>query len=574
MRETLHKVWALFTPIEQRKAIGMLMLIICMAVLETVGVLSITPFLSVLARPEIVQENQWLRSIYERFEFRSLSEFMTTLGVATIAIVVGTSIFKTLTFHYVGRFVHMQRQSLGVRLLSIYLHQPYEFFLTRNSSELAKNVHLEVEQVIFQLLQPLSMLIAQGAVAVAMMILVFAYDPWMATCIATTIGVLYASIYILVRKRLARIGKIRVEEDTRRYQSCNEALSSIKDVKVNHAADAYLKIYAKSSHEFSRHSATAETLSQSPLYIVEAVGYSGLIIIALILLWKTGDSTHILPTLGLYGFAAYRLLPAAQIMYRGFARLKFSSASLELLHADLKLKKESSPLSEYIFPELKKGISISNVNYAYPSLRNKNIIENINLFIPARKTTRISGKSGSGKSTLMDIILGLLKPQSGSIQIDDVTLSEENAKAWQLSVGYVPQAIYITNATIAENIAFGIPRKNIDMHAVEVAAKMAQIHDFVASELPEKYNSILGEQGIRLSGGQRQRIGIARALYKNPSVILFDEATSALDQETEKYLNDALFEISKEKTIIIITHNEEHQSRYHKIINIQNSNHL
>lgn len=568
MRQTLHKVWTLFTPPEQRKAIGMLLLIICMAVLETVGVLSITPFLSVLARPGIVQENPWLRSIYERFEFSSLSEFMSALGMVTIAIVVGTSIFKTLTFHYVGRFVHMQRQSLGVRLLSIYLHQPYEFFLTRNSSELAKNVHLEVEQVIFQLLQPLSMLIAQGAVAIAMMILVFTYDPWMATCILATIGALYAFIYILVRKRLARIGKIRIEEDTRRYQSCNEALTGIKDVKVNHAADAYLKIYAKSSHEFSRHSATAETLSQSPLYIVEAVGYSGLIIIALILLWKTGDSTHILPTLGLYGFAAYRLLPAAQIMYRGFARLKFSSASLELIHADLNLKKEGSKISDSTFPELKKGILINNVSYAYPLLKNKNIIENINLFIPAKKTTRISGKSGSGKSTLMDIILGLLKPQSGLIQIDDVILSDENTKAWQLSVGYVPQTIYITNTTIAENIAFGISRNNIDMHAVEFAAKMAQIHDFIVSELPEKYNSTLGEQGIRLSGGQRQRIGIARALYKNPSVILFDEATSALDQETEKYLNDALFEISKEKTIIIITHNEEQPSRYHNVINI------
>lgn len=568
MRQTLHKVWTLFTPPEQRKAIGMLLLIICMAVLETVGVLSITPFLSVLARPGIVQENPWLRFIYERFEFSSLPEFMSALGMVTIAIVVGTSIFKTLTFHYVGRFVHMQRQSLGVRLLSIYLHQPYEFFLTRNSSELAKNVHLEVEQVIFQLLQPLSMLIAQGAVAIAMMILVFTYDPWMATCILTTIGALYAFIYILVRKRLARIGKIRIEEDTRRYQSCNEALTGIKDVKVNHAADAYLKIYAKSSHEFSRHSATAETLSQSPLYIVEAVGYSGLIIIALILLWKTGDSTHILPTLGLYGFAAYRLLPAAQIMYRGFARLKFSSASLELIHADLNLKKEGSKISDSTFPELKKGILINNVSYAYPLLKNKNIIENINLFIPAKKTTRISGKSGSGKSTLMDIILGLLKPQSGLIQIDDVILSNENTKAWQLSVGYVPQTIYITNTTIAENIAFGISRNNIDMHAVEFAAKMAQIHDFIVSELPEKYNSTLGEQGIRLSGGQRQRIGIARALYKNPSVILFDEATSALDQETEKYLNDALFEISKEKTIIIITHNEEQPSRYHNVINI------
>lgn len=556
MRETLKKVWALLAPAEQRKAVWMLLLVVFMAIAETAGVLSVVPFLSVLANPAIVHENRQLSQTYEIFAFTSGASFILALGLTTMAVVIASSAFKTITLHLVGRFVHMQRQSLAVRLLSTYLRQPYEFFLTRNPSELTKSVLSEVDQLTFEVLQPLSLLIAQGAVVFAMVMLVFFYDPWMALSIVAAVGILYGAIYLLVRRRLSRIGVARQAANTVRYQSCSEALGGIKDVKITHAVDTYLQRFSLASRRFSSHSATAETLSQSPLYIVEAVGYTGLITIALILLWRSDDVSHVLPALGLYGFAAYRLLPAVQIMYRGFARLRFSSATLNHIHEDLTLPVPTgqAPFGGLVAP--RREIRLHGIRYAYPSAPDKPVLDGFDLTIPANTSMGIAGKSGGGKSTLMDILLGLLQPQAGMLTVDGTPITNDNIAAWQRAIGYVPQHIYLADASIAENIAFGIPRHRIDMQAVERAARTAQIHDFVIQELPRKYDSLVGDRGIRLSGGQRQRVGIARALYRDPPVLFMDEATSALDTETEQALNSAIRNLSGSKTVVVIAHRE------------------
>lgn len=556
MSDTLKKVWALFTAAEQRKALWMLLLIILMAMAETAGVLSIMPFLSVLARPAIVHESRALSEAYIALGFADEASFITVLGLITMAIVVASSAFKTLTFHLVGRFVHMLRRSLAVRLLSTYLRQPYEFFLTRNSSELTKNVLSEVDQLIFDLLQPLSMLIAQGVVALAIIVMVFVYDPWMALCIVATVATLYGAIYLLVRRRLVHIGAARQVADTNRYQACSEVFGGIKDVKITRATDAYLQRFSDASRELSRHSATAETLSQSPLYIVEAVGYTGLIAISLVLLWRSGDIAHVLPALGLYGFAAYRLLPAVQIIYRGLARLRFSAAPLKNIHRDLQLTEvdEPAPGGQVIVP--RHSIELERISYAYPGLPDKPIFKSFSLTVPANTTVGIAGPSGAGKSTLMDLMLGLQRPQLGVLKVDGAVIDVGNIGAWQRAIGYVPQHIYLADASVAENIAFGVARQAIDMRAVERAARAAQIHDMIVDDLAEGYRTLLGERGIRLSGGQRQRIGIARALYRDPPVLFFDEATSALDAQTEEALNAAIHSLSGSKTIIVIAHKE------------------
>ncbi|WP_074920900.1 ABC transporter ATP-binding protein [Delftia lacustris] len=555
MKAVLKKVWRLFTPPQQRKALAMLFLIILMACLETIGVMSIAPFLSVLARPGVIEENKWLQIAYVNGGFHDVSSFITVLGLFTMLIVVMASGFKTLTFHLVGRFVHMQRQSLSSRLLFIYLQQPYEFFLLRNPSELAKNVLSEVDQLVFDLLQPLSMVIAQGLVAGVMVILVFSYDPWMAVGIVTVLSLLYGAIYLLVRKRLVKIGAARQAADVGRYQKSSEVLNGVKDVKVANAMGAYLSDFSREAHEFSRHSATAETLSHSPLYIVEAVGYSGLILVALALLWRSGDIAHVLPALGLYGFAAYRILPAVQIIYRGMARLKFSSAALQNIENDLHLGLTPSS-GDIVAIAPRRSIELENVSYRYPGVSSNCVLEDFSFSIKSNTTVGIVGPSGVGKSTLMDILLGLLHPQQGTLCVDGVPINEDNAKSWQQAIGYVPQHIYLMDATVAENIAFGVDPKLIDMAAVERAARAAQVHDVIINDLPHSYQTRLGDRGIRLSGGQRQRIGIARALYRDPPVLFMDEATSALDHQTEEALNKAIQELSGRKTIVLIAHRE------------------
>ncbi|MET4579156.1 ABC transporter ATP-binding protein [Ottowia thiooxydans] len=555
MLVTCKKIWELLTPAEQRKAIWILLLISAMALLQTAGVLSIAPFLAVLARPGIIQENAWLSSVYARYGFSDSVTFIFALGLITMVAVVASSIFKAITLHVVSRFIQMQRQSLGTRLLSQYLRQPYEFFLTRNPSELAKNVLSDVDQLVFDLLQPLSIVVAQGAVALAMTLLVLAYDPQMALWIVAAVGTLYGVIYFSVRKRLAFIGAARQAANIRRYQSCHEVISGIKDVKLTQAKEMYLRDFSEASRETSRRSAAADTLSQAPLYLVEAAGYTGLIAIALVLLWRSGDVSHVLPTIGLYGFAAYRLLPALQSMYSGLTKLKFSGAVLEPIHRDLSMPGEDQRVSHnVIVPQ--HEIRLEGVSYAYPSAKDKPVLKNRTLVIPARKITGISGQSGVGKSTVMDIVLGLLHPHTGALLVDGKSVTPQDVGAWQRSIGYVPQHIYLADTSVAENIAFGVAKDLIDMKAVESAARAAHIHDFIVGELSAGYQSLVGDRGIRLSGGQRQRLGIARALYRDPPVLCMDEATSALDGPTEEAVNGAIRSLSGSKTVVIIAHRQ------------------
>jgi ABC-type multidrug transport system fused ATPase/permease subunit len=555
MFNVLGKIWAIFTPAERHKAVWMLILVVLMAMAETVSVLSIMPFLSVLGRPAIIQETPALLAVYRRFGMVDARQFIFLLGLASIALVVASSLFKTVTLHVLNRFVHMERHSISTRLLSRYLQQPYEFFLIHNPSILAKNVLSEVDQLLFELIQPLSQLLAQGTVLLAMTVLILCYDALTAVCIMATLALLYGSIYILVRKRLARIGAERQNADGRRYQACNEALGGIKDVKVTHATKAYLDHFERASHLFSRHVATNETLAQSPLYLVEATGYTGLISIALILLQRTNDIAHVLPALGLYGFAAYRMLPSAQIMYRSLAKVRFASSTLGTITDDLSLPAEPIVTTGTAMP-LRREIRLQGIRYAYPSVPDKWILNRFDLLIPANSSVGIVGKSGAGKSTLMDILLGLLHPQEGLMSVDGVPITTGNAADWQRTIGYVPQHIYLSDSSVAENIAFGVPREAIDMVAVERAARAAQIHDFVINELQQGYATQVGDRGIRLSGGQRQRVGIARALYRDPAVLLMDEATSALDEQTEETLTEAIRHLSGSKTIIVIAHKE------------------
>ena len=557
MRDSLRKIWTLFTPPEQRRTVIMLALIVLMALAETAGVISIMPFLSVLGRPEIVHENPWLQKLYELAGTQDTRAFIALLGLVSIAIVVLSSAFKTITLHLVNRFVYMLRHSLSSRLLERYLGQPYEFFLSRNPAELSKNVLSEADQLTFSLLQPLSMLIAHGTVVVAIVILIVIYDPLMALAIVAAVALLYGAIYLLVRRRLQHVGQARQQADIGRYQACSEALGGIKDVQVTHTGLQWLDAYARNSREFARHMATAETLSVSPLYIVEAVGYSGLIVIALFLLMRSNDVGQVLPALGMYGFAAYRLLPAAQIMYRGFARLRYSTATLDTIHHDLTLPVQPAPQGtggRRIVPQ--REIRLQGIRYAYPSTPDKPALDGIDLVIPANTSVGIAGKSGAGKSTLMDVLLGLLQPQAGTLSVDGVPITADNAADWQRAIGYVPQHIYLADASVAENIAFGVPKDRIDLAAVERAARAAQIHDFVVDELPQGYGTPVGDRGIRLSGGQRQRVGIARALYRDPSVLLMDEATSALDGATEATVNEAIRGLSGRKTVVVIAHRQ------------------
>jgi ABC-type bacteriocin/lantibiotic exporter with double-glycine peptidase domain len=265
----------------------------------------------------------------------------------------------------------------------------------------------------------------------------------------------------------------------------------------------------------------------------------------------------IIPTIALFSFAGYRLMPGLQNIYGACTKLRFSNKSLYSINNDLKnLKFKSKNFKRKNNLEFKKYIKLKNVNFSYPNC-NRQTLKNINITIPIFSKIGIIGPTGSGKTTLIDIILGILDPSSGTLSVDSKIIYKNNKYLWQKIIGYVPQQIYLFDSSISQNISFGENPENINHKRVEEVAKIANIHNFIIKELPDKYNTRIGERGVRLSGGQRQRIGIARALYHKPSVLILDEATSALDDNTEQVVMEAMDNLEGKITIIVIAHRVE-----------------
>lgn len=571
MLDIIYRLWKTLTQLEKRKFIIVLILTILMAFLETLGVISIMPFLAVLSSPNVIQNDQKFHYFYEILNANSYTNFIIKLGLVSMVLIILSAIFKVIHSYGTSRFVSLQRHYLSTRLLSIYLKQDYEFFIQKNSSELTKNILSQIDQLIDNIIQPIMIIISYGLVIFAMIMLIFMHNPYMAITAFTLFLMVYVLIYLGVRKFLGRIGQEFHYANSERYKACNEVLGGIKDVKINHADQGYLKHFQEQSRIFARHLAANQTVGNVPLLLVEAMGYCAIIGLAIGLVLNNQNISTILPSLGLFGFAAYRMLPAAQNIYRAISSMRFSLDSANKILDDLYLPTQLDQKQNYPQLSFKDRIELRNVSYAYPSDPDKNILKNFSLVIPCKGSIGIIGKSGSGKSTLMDILLGLLEPQQGELLVDGIVINKNNVHSWQNLVGYIPQFIYLADDTVAQNIAFGVPKDNIDMDAVMKAAKAAQIHEFILNNLKDGYDTFVGERGVMLSGGQRQRIGIARALYRDPQVLFMDEATSALDTETEQAVNEAIQGLSGEKTMVIIAHRESAVRDCYHLIHLSNT---
>lgn len=495
-------------------------------------------------------------------------QFIVYLGVISLIIVICSTVIKIITQYALYRFSNLQRHYFSTRLLEIYLQQPYEFFIEKNSSNLIKNILSEVDELVRGIIQPILFLIAYSVVILCVIAILVCYDPIMAISTAFILMFFYIIIFLSVKKVLDRIGQSFVEANEIRYQACSEVLGGIKDIIINHAEKQYIEKVEHSSRLYSLHLATKETLGQVPLHIVETIGYGCIIILAITLVISGKEISHILPILGLYGIAAYRMLPAAQNIYRAVSQIKFSQNVFNVIRDEFLLEREKIDFKPDYKLKFEKIIQLENICFSYSSRSDHLVFDDFNLNILKNQSIGIVGKSGSGKSTLMDIMLGLLHPNNGKILIDGVELNQNNIQAWYQIVGYVPQSIYLADKSIAENIAFGLDVEQIDMQAVRLAAQQAQIDEFIVKQLPHAYQTKVGERGVMLSGGQRQRIGIARALYKNPQILFMDEATSALDIETEQAVNEAIQNLSGKKTIVIIAHRESAVMNCNKIIKL------
>ena len=556
----LKKSLAVLTASERRRGVFLLFLVTTMAAAEMVGVASVMPFLGVLGNPGVIESNAALNWVYTTFGFASIDAFVMTLGAGAFGLILASALYRTLVHYWMNRFIEMRRHSIGERLLETYLRQPYAFFLNRHSGDMAKNVLSEVDQFIGNFLRPGVMLVANAALAIGIIGLLVAVNPLLALLVSLLFAGIYAVIYITVRRRLMRLGRERVRANQARFTTAGECRGGIKDVKLLGREHAYVARYHHPSTVFARNQATMQTLSQVPAFLVEAVAMGGIMLMALVLIAAGGGVRsdafgELLPVLGLYAFAALRLKPAAQAIYGGIAQTRAGTATLDAIYADLCERERLAPMAarapEPLHPQ--QGVGFAGVTYRYPNAPT-DALQHIDLDLPVGSALGIVGTTGAGKTTLVDVLLGLLRPTAGAITVDGQPVTDDNLRAWQRALGYVPQDIFLTDATVTENIAFGIEPAQIDTEQVERCARLAQVHDFVINEMPEGYETIVGERGVRLSGGQRQRIGIARALYHNPDILVFDEATSALDTVTERAVMQAIDALHGTKTLVIIAH--------------------
>lgn len=554
--QTYKKLLFLLTPQERKRAGLLLLMIVIMALLDMVGVASILPFMAVLTNPTLIETNFILKFMFETsyiIGVETSQQFLIVLGFIVFALLIISLAFKALTTYAQVLFVEMREYSIGKRLVEGYLHQPYSWFLSRHSADLGKNILSEVEQVISNGMNPFMELIAKGLVTIALITLLIIVNFKLALIVGLSLGGTYGFIFYIIRKYLNRIGKKRLINNQLRFTVVSEAFGASKEVKVGGLEKTYIRSFSNSAQIFAHTQASSKVIAHIPRFILEAIAFGGLLLILLFLMAQSGSFSNALPIISLYAFAGYRLLPALQQFYVATTQLTFVAPSIDKLHEDLKSLKPPIEIQDEGYLSFEKSIKLKNVNYSYPNT-SRSAIKEINLSIPAKSTVGFIGATGSGKTTTVDIILGLLEVQRGSLEVDGQIISKQNVRSWQRTIGYVPQHIYLADDTVAANIAFGIELKNINQELVVKAAKIANLHDFIEDELPRKYQTTIGERGVRLSGGQRQRIGIARALYHNPKVLILDEATSALDNETEIAVMEAVNNLSKTITIILIAH--------------------
>ncbi len=544
---------------ERRQLYFLLAAITLMGLIDVLGISSVLPFMAVLAKPDVIQSARPLQVVYDYFGFSSTTQFLFFLGVVALVTITATNVFTLLVSRALLRYCYLLGHAMSERMLQGYLCRPYAFFLTRNSSALMLNVMGEVTGVVHGILVPGVHLVAKSVVAACVLTFVVLMQPGLAIAFAVVLGGAYLAMFTFVRSRVSRLGAYSQTANGERYRLTTEVFAGIKDLRLLAREGEYFDRIRQASREYALNQSSTELIAMAPRYALETIAFGAVLVLVLYLLAVEREMSRMVPLLTLYAFAAYRLLPAFQQVFSSLTHIRFNLASLDIVARELTQLRNSTDGVETMFLDMpfplafEHTIGLEQIVYRYEG-RDCPVLDGISLSIAKNTTVGLVGETGSGKTTLVDILLGLLQPAQGRLLVDGKPINAENLRAWQQNLGYVPQQIFLSDDTIARNIAFGVPTSKIDRARVEEVARIAKIHDFVVGQLPQQYDTAVGERGVRLSGGQRQRIGIARALYHDPAILVMDEATSALDGITEDAIIDAIHTLAHRKTIILIAH--------------------
>lgn len=558
MFKNIKQLFALLTKKQRQNFYALQILVVISAIMEIVSIASIIPFMTLVGDMSLLQQNTTIAKIFLYSGTSSESQFIFSLGVGVLVVFLISSVVSMFTLWRLLMFANKTGIDIANRLYSHYLKQDWLFHANGSSAQLTKKISTETSRLTSLVLMPLMQINAKIVLVLLMGASISVYDPQVAAIGLSAFAIGYFIIFRTVRTRLKRNGDAISKVDEQRFRLMNEGFGGIKDVLLFGRSDDFIKRFNQAGNTFAYSQGSNQSLAQVPRYMVELVAFGFMIALVLYLITThKGNIGLILPVLTVYTLAGFRLLPAFQQIFACVANIKGNISAFESIQYDLssslKIEKiEKIEKTEKDFLNLKKEIVLENITFTYPG-RVEPTLTQLNISIPAHSLIGIVGPSGSGKSTLIDILLGLIVPQQGQLKIDNTIINNQNLRSWQNTIGFVAQSIFLSEGTIAENIAFGIPKNKINLNHVEQALKLSHLTELVQG-LENGVQTRVGERGVQLSGGQRQRIGIARALYHKAEVLVFDEATSSLDGITEKMVMNAIHDFSRQKTIIMIAH--------------------
>jgi len=546
-----------FLPSRQRRMVGwMLGLQIISAGSEILSLSAVIPFLGSLANAPQLMGQAALQRWLQLFNIETSQQFVLAMAVMFGGTIVLSNALRLLTIHMQYRFSAAIGNIISAEVYRRTLYQPYSFHTQNNSSQIIALNTVDAANVSNSngVVPSAFYFVTNSLVVLAITITLVAIDPWVALGAAVVVGGAYGLIIVKTREALHRNGQKVSELEVQSVKAIQEGLGGIRDVLIDGTQPVFESTFRQANRALLSAQGANNFIAMAPRFLVEPIAMIAIAALAVGMAYDSSQLQRVLPLLGALALGANRLLPALQQCFVSLARMRGYQVALDKVIQALYRPIKQDQL--VLMPQklkLKKELRFDDVWFSYPSDAPTWVLKGVTFSIEANTTAAFIGATGSGKSTMADLILGLLQPQRGQITVDGLTLTGEHLRSWQSSIAHVPQQIYLSDATIAENIAFGVPRDQIEMARVQQAAKLAHIADFI-EQRPLAYQEMVGERGVRLSGGQRQRIGIARALYKQASVIMFDEATSALDNNTEKEVMAAIEGLSHHLTIILIAH--------------------
>jgi ABC-type multidrug transport system fused ATPase/permease subunit len=573
----IRRVLFLARPYGRAKLAGVFSLALAQAVFQVIGATSIFPFLAIAADPERIRRSHFGTVFLSLFPPMGNLQLLIITGVIAIAGVLFSNAINLLAEYartrYAQNFAHWMR----VRLLRRMASQPYTYFLQRNTGDLLKKILADVVSYTNGVLLPLLDTVARALTAVLLLATLFLVQPVIALSAAIGLGGFYVITFRLLARKRREVDENSRTHSIGYYREVHQMLGGIKPVKVHRAEEHFLARFAGHSAMIAKMAARV-SIFNSPRYVVEPLAFGGLVVAVLLLAARGRDFSDILPNLGVMALAGYRLLPSIQLLYGQLTQVSSMRHALDEVYDEFVEAETDGSVSPAISSDAlararpfrwNDSITLREISFRYPGT-SRSALEALSLTIPKNTSLGVIGPTGSGKSTLVDLLLGLYQPTAGEIVIDTRLLTPALVPSWQASIGYVPQDIFLIDDTIARNIAFGLPDSEIDPVRLREASDTAQLLDFIEGELPNGFDTNVGERGVRLSGGQRQRIGLARALYHRPSLLILDEATSALDVATEARLLEALRALASKLTMVVAAHRLSAVANCDQLIDLAN----